>query len=78
MLPLQTHHLCTLTAPQSHSLAVLLELGDQLIALLHHIVVLLVLVVRAVGLDNALAGDAVDGAWDALGGDELGKIAGKC
>lgn len=64
-----------LTPPQADGLAVLLQLGDQLVALAHHVLVLLVLVVGPVGLDDALAGDAVNGAGDTAGGDELGEVA---
>lgn len=46
--------------PQPHGLAVLLELGDQRIAVLDYIRVLLVLVVGAVRLDDAI--DPVDRA----------------
>jgi hypothetical protein len=65
-----------LTPPQPDRLAVLLQLGNQLITLAHQLLVLLVLVVGAVRLDDAVAGDAVDGAGDAAGGDELGEVAG--
>jgi hypothetical protein len=51
-----------------------LQLGDQLVALAHHVLVLLVLVVGPVRLDDAVAGDAVDGAGDAAGGDELCEV----
>jgi len=49
-----------------------LQLGDELITLLYHIRVLLVLVVWSVRLNDAL--DAVDGARDAVGGNELGEV----
>jgi hypothetical protein len=52
-----------------------LQLGDQLVALAHHVLVLLVLVVGSVGLDDTVARDAVNGAGDAAGGDELGEVA---
>jgi len=43
--------------------------------LAHEVLVLLVLVVGPVGLDYAaLSGDAIDGAGDTAGGDELGEI----
>lgn len=64
----------SLATPQSHGLAVLLELGDELVALLYDILILLVLVVGPVRLDDALARNAVDGAGDAAGGDELGQV----
>lgn len=64
--------LATLTSPQSNRLSVLLQLGDQLIALLNHIVVLLVLVVWSIRLDDFV--DTVDCAWDAICGDEVGKV----
>lgn len=70
-------HLGTFAPPQPDRLAVLLQLGNQLVALLHDVRVLLVLVVRPVGLDDTLARHAVDGARDALGGDELGQVAGR-
>jgi hypothetical protein len=53
-------------------LAVLLQLGDELITLLDHVCVLLVLVVWSVCLNDAL--DAVNGAWDAVCSDELGEV----
>ena len=64
--------LTTFTTPQSHSLAVLLKLGDELIALLDNVVVLLVLVVWTIGLDDFV--DAVDSAWNAICGDEVAEI----
>ena len=67
-----------LAPPQPHSLAVLLQLGDELVALADKVLVLLVFVVGPVGLDDAAAGDAVDGARDAAGGDELGEVADGC
>lgn len=66
----------TLTAPQPDSLAVLLQLRDELVTLLDHVCVLLVLVVWSVGLNDAL--NAIDGARDAVGGDELGKVPAIC
>ena len=39
-----------------------------------NVLILLVLVVRAVRLDDAAAVDAVDGTGDAAGGDEPGEI----
>lgn len=70
----RTGLLSTLTAPQSHGLTVLLKFGDELIALLDHIRILLVLVVRSIRLDNAL--DAVNGAGDAVGRDEASEVPG--
>lgn len=55
-------------------MAVLLQLGDKLIALLHDVLVLLVLVVGAVRLDDALARNTVDGAGDTAARDELCEI----
>ena len=52
-----------------------MQLGDELVALAHHVLVLLVLVVGSVGLDDALARDAVNRAGDAACGDELGEVA---
>lgn len=67
--------LSSLTAPQPYSLAVLLQLGDELIALPDHILVLLVLVVWAVGFDDTTAVDAVDGAGNASRSDESCEVA---
>lgn len=67
--------LCPLTSPQPHRLTVLLQLGNQLVALADDVLVLLVLVVGAVRLNDATARDAVNGAGNAAGGDELGKVA---
>ena len=67
-------HLCTLASPQSYCLAVLLEFRNELITLLDHIIVLLVLVIRTVGLDDALSSHSVDGAWDSLSRNELCKV----
>jgi hypothetical protein len=67
--------LSSFASPESYGLAVLLELGDELVALADDILVLLVLVVRAVRFDDALAGHAVDGAGDAACGNEAGEIA---
>lgn len=67
-----THQLTPLTAPKTNGLSVLLELGNQGIAMLHHIRVLLVLVVGAVRLNDAV--DTVNGARNAVAGDELGKV----
>jgi hypothetical protein len=52
-----------------------LELCNELVTLLDHIHVLLVLVVGPIGLDDAL--DAVNGAGNAVSGNELGKVPGK-
>jgi len=52
-----------------------LELGDKLIALAHEILVLLVLVVGAVGFDNAaLARYTVNSARNTARGDKPGKV----
>lgn len=61
------------TSPHAHRLAVLLQLGDEGVALLDHVSVLLVLVVGTVRLDDAV--DAVDGAGNAVAGDEFGEVA---
>jgi hypothetical protein len=53
-------------------LAILLQLCDELIALLQDVGVLLILVVRPVRLNNAL--NAINGAGDAVGGNEFGEI----
>lgn len=67
-----TLQLTPLTTPKTNGLSVLLELGDQGIAVLHHVRVLLVLVVGAIGLNDAV--DAVNGACNAVAGDEFGQI----
>lgn len=67
-------HLTTLTTPKPNRLTVLLQLGNELITLLDNITILLILIVGAVGFDDTL--DAVDGAGDAVCGDELGEIPG--
>jgi hypothetical protein len=64
--------LTTFAPPEPDGLTVLLQLGDELVALLDHIHVLLVLVVRTVRLNDAL--DTVDGARDAVRCDELGEV----
>lgn len=61
--------LSALATPHPHGLSVLLQLRDELVPLLDHIVVLLVLVVWAICLDDAV--HAVDGTRDAVGGDEV-------
>lgn len=66
--------LCPLTAPEPHSLAVLLQFGDKLVTLADNVLVLLVLVVWPVGLDDTLARHTVNGARDATPGNELGEI----
>lgn len=63
-----------LTPSQSHSLSILLELGDELVPLLDNIIILLILVVWSVGLDDSLPSHTVNGAGDASTGDELSKI----
>jgi hypothetical protein len=68
---------CSLTTSKSHSLTILLEFGNELVALLHNIIVLLVLVVWSVGFDDALSSHAIDGTWNALGSNKLGKITGR-
>lgn len=72
--PNASAHLCPLASPEPDGLSVLLQLGDELIALADHVLVLLVLVVGAICLDDTLAGDAVDCAGDAAGGDEFGEV----
>jgi hypothetical protein len=61
---------------QPHSLPILLELGDELISLLHNICVLLVLVIWTISLDDAV--HSVDGAGYAISGNELGKVPSHC
>lgn len=64
----------TLASPQPYSLAILLQLGDELISLLHNIRILLVLVVGSVGLDDALSRHTVNGTCNAISCNELGQI----
>jgi len=64
-----------LASPQSHGLAIFLKLGNQLIALLDYIVVLLVLIIRSVSLNDTLSGYSVDSAGDSFSCNEFGKIA---
>lgn len=64
--------LTPLAPPQPHGLSILLKLRDQRIALLHHIGILLVLVVRPIRLNNPV--DSINGAGDAVAGNELGQI----
>lgn len=61
-----------LTPPQPHRLSVFLQFRNQPVALLDHVCVLLVLVVRPIGLDDLV--DAVDGAGYAVCGDELRQV----
>ncbi len=63
-----------LTPPQPHRLPILLQFRNQPVPHLDHVGILAVLVVRPVGLDDLV--DAVDGAGDAVCGDEFGEIAG--
>lgn len=65
--------LTALAPPHSNGLAVLLELGDEGITLLDDIGILLVLVIRAIGLDDSV--DTIDRARYPVTGDELGKIS---
>jgi hypothetical protein len=53
-----------------------LQLRNQLVTLANDILVLLVLVIRTVGLNDAFAGDAVNGARNAAGGDESSEVTG--
>ena len=70
-------HLCPFAPSQSHSLAILLEFRDELIALLDHIIVLLVLVIRSIRLDDTLASHSVDRAWNSLSCNKLSEIPGR-
>jgi hypothetical protein len=65
----------SLATSQPDGLPVLLQLGNKLVTLADDILVLLVLVVRAVGLDDTAACDTIDSAGNAAGGDELGQVA---
>jgi hypothetical protein len=64
--------LSTLAAPKPDRLPVLLQLRDQLIALLDDIYVLLVLVVRSIRLNDLV--HTVNGARDAVCGNEVGEV----
>ena len=68
------NHLCPLATSQSHSLTILLKLSDELITLLYNIGILLVLVVRSVGFNDALSSHPVNGTWNTFSCDELGQI----
>jgi hypothetical protein len=68
------HALATLAAPKSNALPILLKLGDEMIALLNHIHVLLVLVVWSVGLNHLV--DAINRARHTVCGDEVGQVPG--
>lgn len=59
-------------APKSDRLSVLLELRDQLVALLDHVVVLLVLVIRPVRLNDTP--DAVHCTRDTVRRNELREV----
>ncbi len=54
-LPTRSFSSSTLTSSQPNSLAILLQLGNELIALLDNIVVLLVLIIWEVGFDVPFA-----------------------
>lgn len=60
------------TSPQPNSLPILLQLGDQRVALLDHVGILLILIVRAVSLNDVIY--AVNGTGYAVGGYKFGKI----
>ena len=62
-----------LTAPQPHRLSVFLQFRNQPVALLDHVRILLVLVVWPVRLYDFV--DPVDGAGDAVCGDEFRKVS---
>jgi len=64
----------SLTTPQTNRLPVLLKLGNKLISLTNDVLVLLILVIRAVGLDDTAARDTIDCAGYTATGDELGQI----
>lgn len=65
--------LTALASPKSDGLSVLLQLGNQCISVFHNVRVLLVLVVGAVGLNDAV--DSVNRACNAVARDILGEIA---
>ena len=61
-----------LTAPQPHRLSVFLQFRNQPVALLDHVRILLVLVVRPVRFYDFI--DPVDGAGYAVCGDEFRQV----
>jgi len=61
-----------LTPSQPDSLPILLQLGDQCVALLDHVGILLILVVRAIGLNDVI--NPVNGTGDTVGGYKFGEI----
>lgn len=63
-----------LATPQPDGLSILLQLCNQLVALAHDVLILLVLVIRPVGLNDTTARDTVNGAGNAAGGDELSEV----
>ncbi len=67
-------HLSPLTPPQPHRLPILLQLRDQLITLLDHIIILLTLIIRPIRLDHSLTRHAVDRTRDAIRRDELRQV----
>lgn len=56
--------LASLTPPKTHGLAVLLDLGNQGVTMLHNIGILLVLVIWPIRLDDTI--DTIDGARNAV------------
>jgi hypothetical protein len=66
------HYLTSFTAPETNCLAILLKLGDELIALLDHVAVLLVLVVWSVCLDDFI--DTINRAWNTASCNKVGKV----
>ncbi len=61
-----------LTPSQPDSLPILLQLGDQCVALLDHVGILLILVVRAIGFNDVI--NPVNGTGDTAGGYKFGEI----
>ena len=72
LLQTASPRLTTLGTSQSDCLTVLLQLGNQLVSLLDHVVVLLILVVCSVRLNDLV--DAVDCTWDSVGCDEIREV----
>lgn len=64
--------LTALTSTKTHSLSILLNLGDQRITVLNHIGILLVLVIGTIRLNDTV--DAVDSAGNTVVGNEFGKV----
>lgn len=63
----------TLAPSHPHSLPILLQFRDELIALLHDIHILLILVIWAIRLDDLV--DTIDSARNAIHGDKVAEVS---